>query len=469
MASKDTAAFDKILYGRPPIYNKTADPDARTALKLLYEHPSVVTFTPGRIDFSEADKFLQSDMAKEVLGADIAERLKTGNDSSARLEYMKAYSNAGLSDATIKKLQQSITEARDSTFELTKLKAQSDSIKTIRYFDFKPAIREYSQVARTMYSRLAASVAADNSSGWQSTDIPNPQFEPDAYARLNFWCDATSSNASESFDTETGSTVLNDIVGGVQGFAKNLNYFQKQDDIARAANEGEIGFTDISAKLSGILSGSEAGGIRASLGDAVLGLNPLFPEVWKNSTMNRSYNLSFKFYSPYASKAAIAHHVLFPTVLLLSMILPQQKTPTSFGEPFIFQLDAPGRFVCDMGICTNLTITKGGNDRLYTPDGLPRMIEINMTVKDLYPTLMASQTMAPLYTNTGLSMWLDNMANLSVAQSGQRYSLVNALRARVNSVSFGVENFYDVHGSRITSKILSNPKAGAIASTLFNN
>ena len=123
--------LDKVVYGRPPLYNKTADPTGRAVAKMLYEQPSIITITPGRINFSEVEKFLESPIAKEVLGKNLIDSMKNGTDSTSRLEFLKAYANAGIDNETAKRIQRSITDSRDNSYDISRLAAAAKNIITI--------------------------------------------------------------------------------------------------------------------------------------------------------------------------------------------------------------------------------------------------------------------------------------------------------------------------------------------------
>jgi hypothetical protein len=174
--------------------------------------------------------------------------------------------------------------------------------------------------------------------------------------------------------------------------------------------------------------------LSASLGDAILGLNPMFPEVWKDSSFSRSYTLNFKFHSPYGNSASVYQNVLLPFSMLLSLVMPVMANPGTYSEPFVFQLDCPGYFACDLGICTDFSFTKGGSENLWTADGLPRQIDVNMTVKDLYPVLTASKNNESLYFNCGMGTFLDNLAGISLFRTDKgQADLITRMKAGLGS------------------------------------
>jgi hypothetical protein len=114
--------------------------------------------------------------------------------------------------------------------------------------------------------------------------------------------------------------------------------------------------------------------------------------------------------------------------------MPVMANPGTYSEPFVFQLDCPGYFACDLGICTDFSFTKGGSENLWSVDGLPRQIDVNMTVKDLYPVLTASKNNESLYLNCGMGTFLDNLAGISLfrTEKGQA-DLITRMKAGAGS------------------------------------
>ena len=59
---------------------------------------------------------------------------------------------------------------------------------------------------------------------------------------------------------------------------------------------------------------------------------------------------------------------------------------------------------------------KGGDNQLWSAEGLPLEMNITLTVGDLYPNLMSSEKLTRLNYNRGLLSFLENMACLNTTQ-----------------------------------------------------
>ena len=73
-------------------------------------------------------------------------------------------------------------------------------------------------------------------------------------------------------------------------------------------------------------------------------------------------------------------------------------------------------FIIDCGAIVSLTWIKGGDNQIYSSEGLPLEINVTMEVEDLYPTSMSSKIMTYVKYNRNLLCFLENMAGVSVTQ-----------------------------------------------------
>jgi len=224
--------------------------------------------------------------------------------------------------------------------------------------------------------------------------------------------------------------MLSNVIKGVANTVTEINNILGVD--ANNTTEEDM-LRNIMNSISDFISDGSGGTIRAGLGDALKGNLPNFPQIWKNNTFGREYTLSFKFFSPYGDPHSIYINVLLPFSLLLALVLPRQNTYTTFRSPFVFQLDCPGFFACDLGLATSISFVKGGSENVWSLEGLPRQIDVTMNVIDLYPTLMASNNTSALYSNTGLLTFLDNLAGINIIYSGTDADIISQIKSLISS------------------------------------
>ena len=430
----------RTVISRPHHFLQNADPASRTYTRHMLSASMMVMIRPGRVRFSEdTTKFLEEalvNFGRELNGKEALDDLLRGSasDADGRTAPGGLFNSLyGVDRTDLAAMQQAIEEKQKGTVG----NFVERNNKSIRYFEFSSSneiMKEYRSVFHTlasrMYSRLINSVTpwADIRGKYDPPEMANGGF-------WTFWADNATS-VSESASAEVGATKLAGLVKGVSEISREAQFFIGTQNFGKwkSADERDGMVDNAISSVAEFIGGTNTSGLRASLGDAILGMNPMFPEVWKDSSFSRSYTLNFKFHSPYGHPQAVYQNVLLPFIMLLSMVMPVMSNPGTYTEPFVFQLDCPGYCACDLGICTDFSFTKGGPDNLWTVDGLPRQIDVNMSVKDLYPVLVASKNAEAMYFNVGMGTFLDNLAGISLFKSDMgKADFLTRLRANVNS------------------------------------
>ena len=150
-----------------------------------------------------------------------------------------------------------------------------------------------------------------------------------------------------------------------------------------------------------------AGGFRTVLAGGKL----IFPNIWSDSSFSRSYDINFKFVSPDYDKFSWYLNILVPICHLLCLTVPRSTGPNGFVSPFLVRAFYKGLFNCDMGLVTNLNISKGSEGG-WTRDGLPTVVNVTMSIKDLYGAISITETDSFKYNILGNSLFMDYLSNL---------------------------------------------------------
>jgi len=134
------------------------------------------------------------------------------------------------------------------------------------------------------------------------------------------------------------------------------------------------------------------------------GSNILFPELWGDSSYNKSYNVTINLVSPYGDKESIYLNVIVPLMHLLALCLPKQTTANTFASPFLVKVFAKGWFSCEMGIIDSISIDKAGSGDSWSVHGLANEMKVTLSIKDLYSNLMVTNATRPdlFFQNYGL-------------------------------------------------------------------
>lgn len=143
-----------------------------------------------------------------------------------------------------------------------------------------------------------------------------------------------------------------------------------------------------------------------------------FPEIWEDTEYSKTnYNISIKLRTPDADKLSWFLNICVPLIHLLGMGAARQLGPNGYRSPFLVRANYKGIINCDMGIITNMSITKG-KEGAWTLDGLPTEVDVSITLKDLYSMLAISKTsdspVKDFLNNTALMDYLANTCGVNI-------------------------------------------------------
>ena len=151
---------------------------------------------------------------------------------------------------------------------------------------------------------------------------------------------------------------------------------------------------------------------------------PTMPDVWEASSFSRSYNVSFKFHSPYGDKLSIYENVYYPFLSLLAMVLPRQVGSMSYMDPFAIRATMPGMFNLNYGIIESLSVKRGEDQNDWTVDNIPKTMNVDVTFKDFEPQMLmplGSRTLGKslqesLFQATGISEYITTLSGMTLAE-----------------------------------------------------
>lgn len=178
---------------------------------------------------------------------------------------------------------------------------------------------------------------------------------------LNFLIGNVGSNVGVKLDSWTGADNLQENIDNVKDMINGLGM-----------GNNNI-FSNIVSKAQTILAGGRL----------------VFPEIWSDSSFGRSYSCRMKLVSPSGDKLSIYLNILVPIYHLVALVLPRQSDGQAYFSPFLVRAYYKGLFNIDMGIITDLSVTKGAEGE-WTLDGIPTVAEISFSIKDMYDGMFMS-------------------------------------------------------------------------------
>lgn len=238
---------------------------------------------------------------------------------------------------------------------------------------------------------------------------------------IAFYIDSDT-QISESFSNSTGESML------TQGFADNLSNIGRELQFLMGAGAGiefdALDSDDVlenfekwSNKYASFLPGRLISNLKQGFKSVVNGGKMIFPEIWNDSSFSRSYRVSIKLRTPDADVLSWYMNIGVPMLHLICLVAPHQLGANGFQSPFLVRGWYKGFFNCDMGIITDMDISKGDKGK-WTLDGLPTEVDISFTMKDLYQilTITSDKKISDLLANTALLDYIANMCGINVSK-----------------------------------------------------
>lgn len=240
---------------------------------------------------------------------------------------------------------------------------------------------------------------------------------------VQFYIDPNSSD-SENLSNEAGDSMLKGIFDSGSNMFKEMGFLLNSGGIGTANSETMSKLQDFTSgamqSLSDHLSGNALTGVLGRIlslsGNVVRGDNVIFPRVYQNSDYSKSYTFTVHLKSPYGNRLAYFLDICVPLMHLLALGIPRQSSANTYGSPFLVKAYVEGVFTCNMGLVTNMTITRGANDSSMTMDGLPTEVDVSITLEDLYSELTMTPQSSPLLfiNNTSLIEYLAVTCGISL-------------------------------------------------------
>lgn len=354
----------------------------------------------------------------------------------------------------------------------------SDAMKNInsvgKYYTTEFAYDEYYNYVNTMATQLSCFAGIGNEyinlngrkkiKDIQWSNAKNDSFKGyfNAKEAIVFYLDGLTS-MSESFSNSTTESSLASTINGFSDQANELRFLIGKDSALSALMDGAASVTDsITGALSGTISSLTGGMLgdlaKTGVSTVLSGGKIIFPKIWQDSSFSRSYSFDIKLRSPDHDTISIFMNILIPYIHLLAAVLPVgvDDNPNGYMSPFLVKAYCKGMFNIDMGIITDLSVTRGAECQ-WNDDGLPTQIDVSLSIEDLYSSLFmsdeASSNLAVI-KNTSMMDFLSNMAGLNIAdvEFGRRTKMLEYLTTSdLSRVPSNIWNKFDRKVSNIMS------------------
>jgi hypothetical protein len=245
-----------------------------------------------------------------------------------------------------------------------------------RYYTFEFAYKEYFEYVNPMCNITAKLLGlADREvdiGGYSAklgsfdwSKVLNSSFKSYFTASENivFYVNSNTS-VSESFSNDTRESSLVSTVNGLSDGAKEIQFLlgaTTGKQVAALNTENyEATLSSINDVIDNYLNGNGVlKGLAGNMTTVLSGGKLVFPELWSDSDFSRSYDIDIKLRSPDRDPLSLYLNIIVPYIHLLAMTAPRQLNPNGYSSPFLVRAFYKGIFNVDMGIITNLSVTKG--------------------------------------------------------------------------------------------------------------
>lgn len=402
-----TPLTDRRYYNDTTEYDTdddNCDQYGRCFAKTIVADTPVVVFTPG----------LPRYLTSESLGI---------TQSAEEKNSLANFVLTGDADSTVEELMNS-----DKNLEYFSL-----GVTTTEYFKYVNTLTRNSAILMEIGDMTYHSTANRNVTlktldwGNYNKDIDSKTVMADVLGidgGVAFAFDPQSSISASLSNTTTDSSIASQI-NSYSAQVRELEFLAG----ATAASSALNGLQSTISSLVGTATGGDTDDtgtnlfsrIGTGINNVVQGLNLKFPEIWSDSTQQKSYSCEMKFISPYASLFSCWRYVLVPFFHLLPLAAPRAtKSLNSYTSPFIIRAYSKGYFNVEMGIIDSLTYKTFGDGDMITADGIPMQMDCDISFHDLYKQLTVctagGSNAALFFNNTGLIDLLGTLSGVNMCR-----------------------------------------------------
>lgn len=269
-------------------------------------------------------------------------------------------------------------------------------------------------------------------------------------------------NASESF---SNSTTSNPIMDKLNTQAEEAQSEADINDPSKGiADKGLAFLKKAGMKVAG--SFSEQALVLSGRGRITL------PDIFESSSFSRSLSLEFKFHSPYGDTISIFENEFIPFLILLAMSAPRQTGKLTYASPFAIRVFVKNHININFGMVESLSVTRGGDNNDWCPNGFPKTLTCTMQIKDMEPNIslpLASRgpvkaALESMFPSNGISEYLGSIGGLPMDEIYHDWRKSNLNRS-INMIKSSWSNQWD---KDIAFSSMANTRIGSRLIGLFS-
>lgn len=488
---KRTSIYGSMVLGTPFLFNDHADPDNRVLINTLVKDGKILSLTPGMPKFNgtsydvygksyenlmnqtKEPSAMLNYLLKNGLDSDFANKDKRyytfQTDYEAYFTYLETMLNAIWIKMGLAKNGEEF-----NLFSFFKIK-NNKGIDPSGYKDLKSQYNSSIGFFTNIAGAVSESVDSQRTS-FGSELSQNANSKSDNYQRLNY-IHGMGTGGGLHNAMRTGATVYQNISDFKELMGGMLNSTQRA--ISNVSSKSGLKKVLALVKVplaflwdtASYSATQDLGSVLQSFATSN-GMKLVYPELWSDSDYSKNMNFNFSFISPYGDPLSIFKYVYVPFCALACFAFPRQAAENGYVSPFFIRADVPGVITSDLAMISSFTWTKGGGNNLWTKDGLPRAIDVSVSISDLYPYLAMTKRLSFLSANPSYAVFLDNLSGMMSLTNGTEDDTLNSyfskLINRVNGLSQEGTNMWNKFNSTKSKVIkqISEETRNSISSRL---
>ena len=291
-------------------------------------------------------------------------------------------------------------------------------------------------------------------------------YNDDIHAKLNYKNSVafyvhSDTQVSDNFSNQTGKSQLEQKINSFSDLTREVNFMlgtlasntgmdmrqivgvkNNSSDSVLSNAENMADFTD-----NVLGKGNFLESIMGNLGAVINGGKLIFPEIWNDSDYIKTYNITIKLRCPNPDPVSWYFDIWVPLAHLLPLVLPKQAGINGYISPFLVRAYFKGIFNCQMGIITNMTVTRGEKGN-WTLKGLPASVDVHITIKDLYTVLQITRESLSadefsIMKNIGILDYISNICGVNINEPDLVRLLTMFVYQKTNVINIIGGRFYD--------------------------
>lgn len=158
-----------------------------------------------------------------------------------------------------------------------------------------------------------------------------------------------------------------------------------------AGTMGKVGKTGGQlSSLSEKYAGTFTGKMLSTVSQMMAGARVDFPQVWKNSGFQPSYNMTVRLYNPDPKDLETTEkYIIGPIAALALLAIPISEDGNVYNWPYLHKIKSLGIYDLNPAFISNVTIVKGGDQQQISFNQRLGIVDVRLDFGSLYSSMIS--------------------------------------------------------------------------------